>query len=71
MKFSRRGDADGFWVAIICIASAFIVGGTIFYNVGHEQGVRDGIAGKYVVVQLPDRTSVVVEVKNTTAPKAN
>jgi hypothetical protein len=58
-------DSEGALIAVCC---AFILGLFIGLGVGfnmgsHEQGVRDALAGKYVVVQLPDGTSVVVENK--------
>lgn len=51
--------------AVVC---AFLLGGLVGIGAGlkmgsHEQGVRDALAGKYVVVQLPDGSSVVVENK--------
>lgn len=53
-------------VLLICAGAIVFACYLIFSGAGsssHEQGVRDALAGKYVVVQLPDGTSVVVENK--------
>lgn len=66
MKNTRRGESElGFIVSILAIVAVGLIVGTEAHGCGHRQGVRDGIAGRYVVVQLPDGTSVVVEVKPT------
>jgi hypothetical protein len=53
-------------VLLACAAAIVFICYMLFSGVGsgsHEQGVRDALAGKYVVVQLPDGSSVVVENK--------
>ena len=59
--------------ALTALCVGFVAGGLLGWLVGsvsgsHEQGVRDALAGKYVVVQLPDGTSVVVENKQEIRP---
>ena len=54
-----KAFAFGFVLAALCSFAGYWK----WYGIGHEQGVRDALAGKYVVVQLPDGTSVVVENK--------
>jgi hypothetical protein len=50
----------GLWAGLsLCAAPMFL----FVIPWAHQQGVRDALAGKYVVVQLPDGTSVVVENK--------
>lgn len=59
----RRGEADGFWIAIVFA----IIVGVVCYAAGrchgHEQGVRDGIEGRYVIDTLSDGTTKVVKKK--------
>jgi hypothetical protein len=58
----RRGESElGFIVSMIFAIMAFIVGCIWGNNVGHEQGVRDALAGKYVVDTLSDGTTIVVK----------
>ena len=39
------------------------------YSTGHDNGVRDHAAGRYVVVPLPDGTEQVCKVKEKTDGK--
>jgi hypothetical protein len=59
-----KDDDGGCMFGICCFVLGVLIGIGIYKSWGsHEQGVRDALAGKYVVVQLPDGTSVVVENK--------
>jgi len=58
----RRGESElGFIISILFAIMTFIVGCMWGNNVGHEQGVRDALEGKYVVDTLSDGTTVVVK----------
>jgi hypothetical protein len=46
-------------VSLLCSICAFVLG----KDVGHETGVKDHAAGRYVVVQMPDGTVQVCKVK--------
>lgn len=62
---------DGCLPEIVCAIFGFIVGlsvGAAYEQNGHEQGVRDALAGRYVIVELPDGTSVVVQNKEGAKP---
>ena len=60
----RRGEAD--FVTFVSLVVAVVVGFLCYlggHSNGHEQGVRDGIAGVYVIDTLSDGTTVVVKKK--------
>lgn len=57
-------DGGGCLFGICCFIFGVCIGGAIASSMSsHEQGVRDALAGKYVIVDLPDGSSVVVENK--------
>lgn len=61
----RRGDADTGAFIFVVGAIAVVFGWTWFwYETGHEQGVSDGISGKYVIDTLSDGTTKVVRNKD-------
>lgn len=57
------GSIHGFWVALGFAFMVGVVAYAVGYDSGHEQGVKDHAAGRYVVVPMPDGTEVVCEVK--------
>jgi hypothetical protein len=63
----RVGGEEVASFLLIC-GGFFLVGAFVGFVTGigwtsHEQGVRDALAGKYVIVELPDGSSVVVKNK--------
>ena len=50
-----------FWVFLIAVFT--IVAWYIGHDVGYNAGVRDAIAGKATVIEKPDLTSEVVQIK--------
>lgn len=69
-KIMRAGVADGvfnttvallFFAAVVC----FLIG----EDRGHKRGVRDAIAGLYVIDTLSDGTTVVVKKKGASDAK--
>jgi hypothetical protein len=61
-----RDILGDFAVLVIGMVLGMLIGGRIVFEFvfdAHERGVRDGISGRYVIVQQPDGTSVVVENK--------
>ena len=62
-------DDGGFWVALILICFAAFMGWMVGDNHGHTNGVKDHAAGRYVVVAMPDGTTQVCEVKESTDGK--
>lgn len=66
---NRRGEVDGFVVAVFCIFVASLVFYFLGRQHGHEQGVRDALDGLYVIDTLSDGTTVVVKKKGANDAK--
>lgn len=53
----------------VCVLFLVLLAGGLGFlygqSAGHESGVKDHAAGRYVVVDLPDGTQAVVKVKVT------
>lgn len=60
---------DGCLAAVCGIVLVAVVVGCWCYNEGHDRGVKDHAAGRYVVVQMPDGTEQVCKVKEKTDGK--
>ena len=64
MRNSRNGSAKyEFFCVMGLVFIAISVTWHIAWDFGHERGVRDALAGKYTVVEMPDGTSRVCAVK--------
>ncbi len=59
----RRGEADGFFVALVFAVIVGVVSATIGYDQGWDSGVRDAVAGKATVISKPDGTTEACKVK--------
>jgi len=64
MRNSRKGSADeAFVFCVLVVLCVGFISWNVSWDYGHDRGVRDALAGKYTVVEMPDGTSRVCAVK--------